>query len=421
MAQQRPGTSARSPGDDTSRSQHDGPLDATLSEGGRHFRRSAWYEGWPAATDVAHPVAGVARHNGADHASAEPMIAGRHSAYGDAVDSAMISRSGAPREPADAYRAYADPTAGNGADGGPAASTAIDSTAVGGSRHRHIWTPPSPAAGPPSHLRFRRRVRPIAMLLELVGARQLVGALVERDFRARYKQTKVGVAWAVVGPLLLMAAFTIFAGTAADFDTGGVPYPLFAYLALVPWSSFSSSINSGSLSIVNNLTLINKVYCPREVFPLACVGIAAIDAVISLSILAVLFVIYGEAPQAASVWVPVLLVVQGMFTVGAALVVSSLVVYVRDLRQVLPMALQFALLATPVAYSFSVVKERWHQVAMSILNPLAPVIDGYREAVLFNRAPDLPLLGIAAGLSAVWLVGGYLLFKKLETGFADVA
>jgi ABC-type polysaccharide/polyol phosphate export permease len=135
----------------------------------------------------------------------------------------------------------------------------------------------------------------------------------------------------------------------------------------------------------------------------------------------VLFVIYGEVPHAASVWVPLLLVVQTMFTVGAVLVVAGLVVYVRDLRQVLPMAMQFALLATPVAYSFSVVTERWLQVAASVLNPLAPVIDGYRQTVLFGESPDLALLGIAAGVSAVWLVGGYLLFKKLETGFADVA
>jgi ABC-2 type transport system permease protein/lipopolysaccharide transport system permease protein len=110
-----------------------------------------------------------------------------------------------------------------------------------------------------------------------------------------------------------------------------------------------------------------------------------------------------------------------VFTIGVAFVLSGLVVYVRDLRHILPMALQFALFATPVAYSFSVVEERWQQVAASVVNPLAPLIDGYRETVLYGNAPDWSLTGIAAGVSIAWFAGGYLLFKRLETGFADVA
>jgi ABC-2 type transport system permease protein/lipopolysaccharide transport system permease protein len=281
---------------------------------------------------------------------------------------------------------------------------------------------PEPARpdGPPANLLFKRKVRLLAMLRELVRARELVFALVERDYRARYKQTKVGVAWAVVSPVLLMCAFTIFSSTVADFDTGGMPYPLFAYVALVPWTFFASSVSQGSSSITSNLSLGNKVYCPREVFPLAAIGTAAMDAVISLSVLFALFAVYGEAPQAATVWVPVLLVVQVTFTVGLTLALASLVVYLRDLRQILPMALQFGLFATPVAFSFDVLDTRW-QALVAGLNPLAPVIDGYREAVVFGNAPVWDLVGIAAAASAAWLVLGYLLFKRLETGFADVA
>ncbi len=275
-------------------------------------------------------------------------------------------------------------------------------------------------AAPRPELLYKRRVRPIAMLRELVGARELILALTERDFRARYKQTKVGVAWAVLTPLLLLGAFWIFSKTAADFDTNGAPYLLFAFVALVPWTFFSNAVSSGALSITQNLSLVNKVYCPREVFPLASIGTAAVDALISLAILVVMFVAYGEPPQSDVAWVPLLLLVQLTFMIGVALVLSALVVYLRDVRQILPMALQFALFATPVAYGFNQVPRDWRPLA-SAVNPLAPIIDGYRVTVLEGHPPNWGLVGIAAAASGVWLVGGYLLFKRLETGFADVA
>lgn len=278
---------------------------------------------------------------------------------------------------------------------------------------------PAPDA-PRPELLFTRRLHPVAMVRELLGAKELVLALTERDFRARYKQTKVGVAWAVLTPLLLLGAFTILANTAAEFETGGVPYPLFAAVALVPWTFFSNAVATGSVSITQNLSLVNKVYCPREVFPLASIGTAAVDGLISLLILAALFVGYGTGPTAEVVWLPLLLLVQLLFTIGVTLVLSSLVVYLRDVRQVLPMALQFALFATPVAYSFESVGSEFRPLA-SAVNPLAPIIQGYRDTVLMGRAPDLGLLGIAAAASLVWLVGGYLFFKRMETGFADVA
>ncbi len=283
-----------------------------------------------------------------------------------------------------------------------------------------LVTPDPPPEEPAPETLFRRKVRPLAMLRELAGARELIVALTERDFRARYKQTKVGVAWAVRTPLLLMGAFSIFAHTAADIETGDIPYALFAYVGLVPWTFFSNGVASGSASIIGNLSLVNKVYCPREVFPLSAIAIAALDGVISLSILGVLFVVFGAAPQATSVWVPVLLVVQLMFLVGVTLLLSAVVVYLRDVRQILPMALQFALFATPVAFGFDVIDERWQPLA-SAINPLAPIIDGYRQAVLGGVTPQWDLVGIAAAVSTAWLVGGYLAFKRLETGFADVA
>jgi ABC-2 type transport system permease protein/lipopolysaccharide transport system permease protein len=275
-------------------------------------------------------------------------------------------------------------------------------------------------AGPPADLLFRRRVRPGPMLRELVAHRTLVSTLAERELRARYKQTRMGFAWALITPFLLMVVFTVFFRRAVRVDTGDVPYPLFSYIGLLPWTLFSTALSKGAVSITSNMPLLNKVYCPREVFPLAAIAVAAVDTAIAVSILGVLFVIYGFAPEATSVWVPLLLLIQVAFTVGITLVLSALVVYVRDLRQVLPMLLQLALFATPVAYGIDFISEGFRPL-YSVLNPLVPIIDGYRRAVLLGQAPDLELLALAAGPAAIWLVGGYLLFKRLETGFADIA
>jgi ABC-type polysaccharide/polyol phosphate export permease len=275
--------------------------------------------------------------------------------------------------------------------------------------------------GPPPELIFRRIVRPWSMLRELWSARELIVVLTERELRARYKQTKVGYAWALVTPFLLMVVFTVFFKRVADIKTPeDIPYPLFSYIALLPWTFFSGSLARGAVSITQNLTLLNKVYCPREVFPLAAVAIAAVDTTIAVSILGVLFVIYQFMPQTEIVWLPALMAVQLAFTIGVTLIFSALVVYLRDIRQLLPMILQFGLFATPIGYGLEVIPEKYWPL-YSLLNPLAPVIDGYRRTVLLGAPPRLGLLAIGAFSGTLLLIFGYLLFKRMETGFADVA
>lgn len=273
---------------------------------------------------------------------------------------------------------------------------------------------------PPAHLRFRRRINPLHSVQEVWRARELVRSLTERELRARYKQAVLGFAWALVTPLALMVVFALFFKRVARIDTGGAPYALYAYLGLLPWTFFSSSVSLGGQSLVQNASLLNKIYCPREVFPLASVGVAAIDMVVSALALVVLFAVTGYAPRAAAVWVPVLLVVQLAFSLGTALVMSAVLVYFRDLRHALPIVLQLGLFATPVAYGIEVVPDSW-QEAYALLNPLAPVIDGYRRTVLLGEPPRLDLLGLSTLTALVVLVGGYVLFKRLETGIADVA
>lgn len=279
---------------------------------------------------------------------------------------------------------------------------------------------PRVAAAPPSDILFRLKVRLVPAIREVWRRRELVRTLAERDLRVRYKQAVLGFAWSLLTPLALMLVFTVFFQRVAKVDTGGAPYALFAYLGLLPWTFFSTSVNLGGQSLVTNNQLVNKVYCPREVFPLASVVVAATDTVMATLVLGLLFVITGFAPRATTVWVPLLLAVQVAFTFGVTLVMSAVLVFLRDLRHLLPIILQLGLFATPVAYGMNVVSPSL-QILYCTLNPLAPVIDGYRRTILQGLPPDWHLLGPGAATAAVVLSVGYVVFKRLEPGFADYA
>jgi ABC-type polysaccharide/polyol phosphate export permease len=273
---------------------------------------------------------------------------------------------------------------------------------------------------PPSEILFRLKVRLVPAIREVWRRRELVRTLAERDLRVRYKQAFLGVAWSILTPLALMVVFTVFFQRVAKVDTGGAPYALFAYLGLLPWTFFSTSVSQGGQSLVMNNQLVNKVYCPREVFPLASMAVAAIDTLLATLVLGLLFAITGYAPKATSVWVPVLLIVQVAFTFGVTLIMSAVLVFLRDLRHVLPIILQLGLFATPVAYGMDVVAPSL-RVLYSTLNPLAPVIDGYRRTILLGLPPDWRLLGPGAVTALLLLGVGYVVFKRLEPGFADYA
>ena len=258
-------------------------------------------------------------------------------------------------------------------------------------------------------------------LREVWRSRGLIRTLAERDLRVRYKQAVLGFVWAIFTPFVMMVVFTVFFQRIVKVDTGGAPYPLFAYLGLIPWSFFSSGVSGGGTSILSNVGLLNKVYCPREVFPIASLGVTAVDTAVSLIMLALLFIVYTVGfPPSALLWLPPLLFVLVAFTLGVTLLVAAAVVYFRDLRQVIPLILQLGLFATPVAYSMEFIPQRYWTL-YSILNPLAPVIEGLRSTLLYHGTPDLALLVPGAFSATVWLVVGYMVFKKLETRFADVA
>lgn len=278
------------------------------------------------------------------------------------------------------------------------------------------------APSPPPELWFRRRIKLRDAPREVWRFRELIISLAERDYRARYKQAVLGVGWAVLTPVLLMVVFTVVFTRVGHVETDGVPYALFAYVGLVPWTFFSGSLSSGGQNIVSNMAIVNKVACPREVFPLAAIVVAAIDALIASSVLVILFVVTGYAPRIQTLYAPVILVVLLVFTVGVTLLVSATLVYLRDLRQVLPLVIQLGLFVTPIAYGINVIAHtRTKQMVYCFLNPVAPVVDSLRRTVLLGMSPDWPLMGMGAIGASIAFVVGYVVFKRLEVGIADIA
>ena len=270
---------------------------------------------------------------------------------------------------------------------------------------------------------FKREIGLRSALRDVWRYRELVLTLTERDLRVRYKQALLGFAWAVFTPVALMLVFTfVFTKFAHVVTPEGVPYPLFAYVGLIPWTFFNGSVLAGGTSLLTNMSLLNKVYCPREVFPLSALASAAVDTTIATAVLAVLFAVEGFAPKVEIFYAPLLLVVLVVFTLGIALIIASLLVYLRDLRHILPLILQFALFATPVAYGIeSIVHSKARLLLYSAINPLAPVIDGLRRTILVGASPRWDALAVGAASSAAVLLFGYWLFKRLESGIADIA
>jgi ABC-2 type transport system permease protein/lipopolysaccharide transport system permease protein len=269
---------------------------------------------------------------------------------------------------------------------------------------------------------FRRRVRALPAVRELWHYRELILSLAERDLRVRYKQAALGVAWALLTPVLLMGAFSLVFTKFTHVGPQGVPYPVFSYVGLIPWSFFSTALSRGGTSLVLNIPLLNKLYCPREVFPLASIALATADGIAATAVLPLIFVFTGTAPKLETLYAPLLLLIALLFTIGLTLAMAATLVYLRDLQMLLPVIVQFGLFVTPVAYPMSsVTHTQLGQVIYSALNPLAPVIDGLRRGILYGHAPQwLPLLAGTASATIV-LVAGFKLFKRLETGLADIA
>ena len=255
-------------------------------------------------------------------------------------------------------------------------------------------------------------------LIKLYQYRDLLWLWIAREIRIRYKQSLLGIAWAILQPLALTVVFTVVFSKLVRVDTGGVPYPIFAYAALVPWTFFQTSIIFGVPSLINNLNLVTKVYFPREVLPLASMGAALLDFIIAFSILVVMLALYGVWPGVHALWLMPLLAIQLILPTGVILLGSALIVFFRDVRFVIPLVTQVWMYATPIVYPVEMVPENLQP--LYFLNPMAGIVDGYRRALIMGEAPRAPALLLATIMSSFLVFAGYALFKRVEPLFADL-
>jgi lipopolysaccharide transport system permease protein len=241
---------------------------------------------------------------------------------------------------------------------------------------------------------------------------------VGREVRVRYKQSLLGVAWAIVQPLFLMLMFTLVFSALVHVPTGGIPYPLFSYAAVLPWVFFASSVNFGTPSLLANMSLVTKAHFPREILPIGAVGASLLDYLVASVLFVVLMAAYAVPLTWTMIWFPFLIVLQIILTLAITLLGASLTVFYHDVRFVVPLALQLWFYATPIIYPLSLVPEKLRPFYM--LNPMVTIIDSYRRVLLMGTPPDLIALAGVSALAVVLLIVAYSVFKRLETSFADV-
>jgi lipopolysaccharide transport system permease protein len=254
-------------------------------------------------------------------------------------------------------------------------------------------------------------------LRDLWEYRELLYFLVWRDVKVRYKQTILGAAWAIIQPLMTMVVFAVFFGRLAKVPSDGVPYPLFAFVALVPWTFFANALTHASNSLVLSSNLIRKVYFPRLSVPIASVLSAIVDFALAFAVLVLLLIWYGVGVSLKLLWLPLFVVQAIMTALAVALWLSALNVEYRDVRYAVPFMTQFWLFATPVAYPSSLLSEPWRTIYG--LNPMVGVVEGFRWALLDTGAAPGPMLVVSSLACLVLLVGGAYYFRRLERTFAD--
>ncbi len=254
---------------------------------------------------------------------------------------------------------------------------------------------------------------------DLFRYRELFYFLAWRDVLVRYKQTMIGVLWAVLRPFLTMVVFVFIFSRIARLPADGIPYPVMVFAAMLPWQLFATSLSEGSNSLISNANLISKVYFPRMIVPASAVIVSFVDFTISTALLALLMIFYHIWPSWHLLALPIFTAGALIASTGAGLWLAALNVQYRDFRYVVPFLVQFGLYLSPVGFSSGVVPERWR--LLYSLNPMVGVIDGFRWAISGGRAP-LYLPGVWVGLAVITLLlaGGIWYFRRMERTFADV-
>jgi len=247
---------------------------------------------------------------------------------------------------------------------------------------------------------------------------ELLMNLTRREVKGRYSQSFFGVAWAIAQPLATMAVFTIVFSRVAKMPSGGVPYPIFAYAALVPWFFFSNSVASGTLSLITYRNIVTKTYFPREIVPLAQVCSRFIDFFAAAALYAALMAYYRIPLGPWALMTLVFFALLVLFTVGFTFAMSALNVFYRDVNPVVQIALQLWLYLTPVAYPIVAISPRFRP--LFVLNPLSAIVEGFRSSLVFGRAPEWPLVGVSAAITIALFTAAFVTFKRMDKYFADV-
>jgi lipopolysaccharide transport system permease protein len=255
-------------------------------------------------------------------------------------------------------------------------------------------------------------------LKELWEYRELLYFLVWRDVKVRYKQTAIGALWAVIQPLMTMIVFTLVFDKFARMPSNGLPYPIFSYAALLPWTYFSKALNQSVMSVVGNANLITKVYFPRILLPVSAVIGGLIDFAIAFVFLLGMMAWYGIAPNWGMALLPLFVLLTMLTALSVSVWLSVINVRYRDIGQAIPFLIQLWLFASPVAYPVSVVPEQWR--LLYSLNPLAGVIEGFRWALLGSDTPPVGLLMLSTAMVLALLCSGIFFFKRMEKTFADI-
>ena len=259
---------------------------------------------------------------------------------------------------------------------------------------------------------------PSLNLQELWEYRDLFYFLVWRDIKVRYKQTALGAAWAIIQPFFTMVVFSLFFGRLGHIPSDGIPYPIFAYAALVPWSFFANGLTQSSSSMVGSARLITKIYFPRLVVPIAAVLSGVVDFLLAFVVLLGMMLFYRIVPTINIIWLPVFLLLALVTSLGVGLWLSALNVQYRDVRYVVPFLTQFWLFATPIAYPSSMLSEPWRTVYG--LNPMVGVVEGFRWALLGTHTAPGPVVMASTIAALLLLFGGAFYFRHMEKTFADV-
>lgn len=255
-------------------------------------------------------------------------------------------------------------------------------------------------------------------LQELWEQRELLTFFVWRDIKVRYKQTVLGAAWAIIQPFFTMIIFSLFFGRLAQIPSDGIPYPIFSYAALVPWTFFANGINQSANSLVSSANLIKKVYFPRLFVPVSSILAGAVDFVLAFVVLLGMMVYFGLTPTSNIIWLPLFFVLAFLTSLGVGLWLSALNVQYRDVRYTIPFLIQFWLFATPIAYPSSLLDGVWRTVYG--LNPMVGVVEGFRWALLGTDTAPGASVFVSAFVALGLFVSGLLYFRHMEKTFADV-